>query len=347
MQPINPFTERGRIIDPTRFAGRWSELSLIFERLEAGRPVLLAGPPGIGKSSLLTHVVQSAAVNLELPEMHAYYLNLRGAERAADVYRVVVEALKLRGDTLAALEVALLAAADPVLLCLDDAQTAIAEGWGEELLEALARVARGGRLLLIAAVEGAPPLLSERFATISLGALAATEVRLLAEAYLDSSGVSFTPAELRELADLSAAHPAYIQRAAFHLFQSKLDPSVDWRAAYFAEVRDRPVPGAPLPSAVFEGERRKRVEQSVYGEELYAGTSAAPQPLQLPEVSPVLALVCPVLAAALLLILTGSLPLALLVSVAGLVAMGLWLRRGHDRSSQLSDQRRKTKDEME
>src|ERR671925_1798019 len=103
MTLTNPFTERDRITEPARFAGRWSELSLIFERLEAGRPVLLAGPPGIGKSSLLTHVVQSAAVNLELPEMHAYYLNLRGAERAADVYRVVVEALKLRGDTLAAL----------------------------------------------------------------------------------------------------------------------------------------------------------------------------------------------------------------------------------------------------
>src|SRR5437868_1188919 len=163
----SPFTERGRITDAAHFAGRWSELSLIFERLEAGRPVLLAGPPGVGKSSLLTHIVQSAAVNLELPELRAYYLSLIGATGAADVYRVVVAALRGRGDTLAALEVALVAADGPVLLCLDDAQTAIAAGWGEGLLEALARVVRGGHLLLVAAMAGAPPLFSEPFATIS------------------------------------------------------------------------------------------------------------------------------------------------------------------------------------
>src|SRR6266542_7149639 len=89
MTPINPFTERGRITIPEHFAGRWSELSLIFERLEAGRPVLISGGPAIGKSSLLTHIVQSAAVNLEIPELRAYYLDLRGAESAAQIYATV------------------------------------------------------------------------------------------------------------------------------------------------------------------------------------------------------------------------------------------------------------------
>src|SRR6266508_2248314 len=106
MTLTNPFTQRGRITDPERFAGRWAELSLIFERLEAARPVLIAGPAGIGKSSLLTHVVQSAAVNLEVPELRSFYLDLLGAESAAEVYHTVVEALGQRGDTPAALEVA-------------------------------------------------------------------------------------------------------------------------------------------------------------------------------------------------------------------------------------------------
>ncbi len=74
-----PLHQRGRITAPEQFAGRWAELSLIFERLEAGRPVLVSGVPGIGKSSLLTHIVQSAAVNLEQPEMRAFYLDLAGA----------------------------------------------------------------------------------------------------------------------------------------------------------------------------------------------------------------------------------------------------------------------------
>src|SRR5262245_46506308 len=103
MTATNPFTQRGRITAPERFAGRWAELSLIFERLEAGRPVLISGVPGIGKSSLLTHIAQSAAVNLEQPEMRAFYLDLADAGEAADVYDTVVTALGGRGDTLAAL----------------------------------------------------------------------------------------------------------------------------------------------------------------------------------------------------------------------------------------------------
>src|SRR5262245_12854060 len=94
---MNPFTQRGRITDPQRFAGRWAELSLIFERLEVGKPVLVAGAPGIGKSSLLTHIVQSAAVNLELPELRAFYLDLASAESAAQIYRAIAEALGERG----------------------------------------------------------------------------------------------------------------------------------------------------------------------------------------------------------------------------------------------------------
>ena len=64
MTGINPFTQRGRIDDPARFVGRWGELSLLFGALEARRPVFVVGVAGIGKSSLLAHVVQSASINL-------------------------------------------------------------------------------------------------------------------------------------------------------------------------------------------------------------------------------------------------------------------------------------------
>jgi AAA domain len=327
MTLTNPFTQRGRITDVERFAGRWAELSLIFERLEAGRPVLISGPPGIGKSSLLTHIVQSAAVNLEQPELRAFYLDLTGATGADEVYRTVVEALGGRGDTPAALEVALLDIGAPVLLCLDNAQTPLAAGWGEALLEALARIARGGSLLLVAAVVGRAPLLSERFAAISLGALAPAEVRLLIAAYLDGADASFTAAELREIAELSAGHPAYVQRAAYHLFQSKLEPGLDWRAAYLAEARERPVPGAPLPPAVFEGQGHGRLAQSSYGEDQYGGASDAPELLPLPEALPILPWALPLLGALLLLIATGSLALALLAAGIGLAGGLLWMRR--------------------
>ncbi len=300
MQPGNPFTERGRITDPSRFAGRWSELSLLFERLEAGRPVLVAGSPGIGKSSLLTHVTQAAAVNLEMPDLRAYYLDLRGAESAAEIYRTVATALGQPGDTLAVLELA--------------------------LLEALARVARGADLFLVVATEGPPPPLSEPFAIIRLGALAQTEVRLLVETYLDDDQIAFTPAELRQLIELSAAHPAYVQRAAYHLYRSKLDPSLDWRAAYLAEARERPIPGAPLPPAIFEGRRQDHVAQSSYGEVSGEKSPSGPIQLPLPDAAPIQILLAALILALLAYLPSGSLLLALAAAIVGAVAAALWPR---------------------
>lgn len=326
MITLNPFTERGRIVDTERFVGRWSELGLIFERLEAGRPVLIVGTPGIGTSSLLTHIKQAAAVNLETPELRAYYLDMYAAESAAHVYATLAQALGQRGDTLAALELGLVAAGDPVLVCLDNAHAALAAGWGEALLEALARVARGGQLLVVAGLLGAPPQLSERFATLKLGAFAQTEVRLLAESYLDGTGVAFTPAELRELIELSAAHPAYVQRAAYHLFQSKLDPSYDWRAAYRAEARDRPVPGAPLPPAAFEGGGPRPVAHSSYGDAAEASTAREQQLRPLPEAPPLVNILVALGVAVLVYLASGSWPLALAAGVAAIVAYTLWVR---------------------
>ncbi len=251
--------------------------------------------------------------------------------QAADVYDTVVAALGGRGDTPAALEVALVGRSAPTLLCLDNAHAPLAAGWGERLLEALARIARGGGLLLVVALTGPAPALSERFATIGLGALAATEVRLLAEAYLDDTSISFTPTELNEIARLSAGHPAYVQRAAYHLFQSKIDPSLDWRAAYLAEARAQPVPGAPLPPGVFEGRGQGRVGQSSYGEEQGAARRPAPDLRPLPGTPPLLPWAIPVLGALLLLSTTGSLALALLAAGVGAAAALLWTRHGRSR----------------
>lgn len=326
MITTNPFTERGRITNAERFVGRWSELGLVFERLEATRPVLIAGTPGIGMSSLLTHITQAAAVNLEVPELRAYYLDLYAAEGTAQVYATLAQALGQRGDTLAALELGLVAVGDPVLVCLDNAHAALAAGWGEGLLDALARVARGGQLLLVVGLRGAAPQLSERFATLKLGAFAQTEVRLLAETYLDGTDVSFSPAELRDLIELSAAHPAYVQRAAFYLFQSKLDAAFDWRAAYRAEVRDRPVPGAPLPAAVFEGGGPSQIQRSSYGDTAEA-RAAQPQQLRpLPEMPPLVNMLVAVAAALLGYLASGSWPIALVLGLVAVVAYTLWAR---------------------
>lgn len=328
MPPTNPFTERGRITNPARFAGRWSELGVIFERIEAGRPVLISGVPGVGKSTLLTHITQSAAVNLEIPELRAYYLDMAAAESAAQIYETLARSVGQRGDTLAALELGLVALDDPVLVCLDNADAALAAGWGEGLLEALARIVRGGQFALVVAIGGAPPQLSERYAQLRLGALAPTEVRLLIETYLDGTDIVFTPQELRAVAELSGGHPAYVQRAAYQLFASKLDPSLDWQLAYRVEARNRPIPGAPLPPAVFAG-AASAVEQSRYGESAPVGGPAAPQLRPLPELPPLAMALAGLLATLLGYVLSASWPIALAAGLAAVVGVALWSRARH------------------
>ncbi|GAB4121775.1 MAG: ATP-binding protein [Roseiflexaceae bacterium] len=322
----NPFDQRGRITDPTRFVARWNVLSLLFDRIEADRPVLITGVAGIGRSSLLTHVVQSAAVNLEIPTLRSYYLDVSSAPHANSIYETLVGALGDRGDTQAALEVALATTSDPVLVCLDGAERLASAEWGQRLLEALARMARSGTLMLIVAVRGEPPQLSERYATIALGAFAPSEVRLLTEAYLEGYEISFSPAETRQLAALSAGHPAYLQRAAYHLFRFKRNPEVRWIDDYLIEARNRPIPGAPLPPSVFEGADGD-ADPSRYDDLVEGDIPPARPNLQaLPEVPLFLIYLIPLLIGVLLGML-GWIAAGVVVALAGSTAIWWWAKR--------------------
>jgi AAA domain len=317
---MNPFIERGRIKNPERFVGRWRELSLIFDRIESNRPLLITGVAGIGKSSLLTHVMQSAATNLEDPELRALYLDLTGAENASQVYTTLIQGLGSTGDDPAALEVTLATIAAPVVVCLDNAHLILQAGWGDRLLESLARTVRSGGMALVVAMTGQPPLLSERYAIVQLGAFATAEIRLLPEAYLEEGEVVFTPRDLAELARLSTGHPAYLQRAAFHLYRAKLDTSIDWRAEYLVEARSMPVPGSPLPPSAFEGEPDSSSDPTRY--DLIEGEAASnvPPAYQQPEFPRILiylVLVC----IGVLLAMIGMPTVGVLVALVGCVAV--------------------------
>lgn len=249
----NPFTQRGRITNPEYFIGRWIELSLIFERIEAARPVIISGVPAIGVSSILTHVVQAAAANLEEPALRAFYLDIGQAKDSASIYTTLMSALGGHGSKLAAFELSLIELGHPVLLALDNADQALQQDWGIHMLEELARLVRRSPFMLLIGIHSQPPLLSERFASVRLGAFQTTELRLLGDSYLEETGIHFSPAEYAELQALSAAHPAYVQRAAFHLFKAKQEADYQWKQAYLREAREQPIPGAALPAAIFEG----------------------------------------------------------------------------------------------
>ncbi|NTU84438.1 MAG: ATP-binding protein [Chloroflexales bacterium] len=340
---MNPFTERSRITDPSRFTGRWREVGMVFERLERRQPVILAGAAGAGKSSLLTHVAQAAGAVLEIPDLDALFLDLAVLPAAATAYRLAANALRGSGETAADLEAALVRFGHPVLLCLDGADRAIAAGWGEDLLERLARIARRSvpsrddeqrllpgthDLMLVAAAGAEVPALSERFASVRLGALAPSEVRLLAEAYLDEGEVTFSADELRALGELSVGHPAYLQRAAFHLYESRSRLDYDWRAAYLAEARERPIPGAPLPPEVFRGEQAaSRDEARLDPQAPDAQRPAAQGQEALIEIRPFVEATLPLAVALVALQLSGSWLVAVGVVVAGYALVALARRR--------------------
>lgn len=329
---MNPFTERGRITNPARFTGRWREVGMVFEGLERRRPVLLSGAPGAGKSSLLTHMAQSAGAVLEIPDLDALFLDLAVLPDAEAVYRLVARDLRGRAATAGELEDVLTRFGHPVLLCLDGADAAIAAGWGAELLERLARIARRSTpsreederllpgthdLMLVAAAGAAPPALGEPFSPVHLGALRASEVRLLAEAYLDQEEATFTPAELHALGVLSAGHPAYLQRAAFHLYEARARPGYDWRAAYLAEARERPIIGAPLPPEVFRGEEGGARDESLLGEELGEIRRGAARPAPSFELSSFFEAIGPLVAGLLAWQLSASWAVGLAILAAG------------------------------
>lgn len=341
---MNPFTQRERITDPERFAGRWREVGMVFERIEARRPVLLTGARGTGKSSLLTHVGQSAGAVLEDPTLEALYLDVALLPDAATVYRLIASALGGRGDSLEAVEAALSRVGRTVLVCLDHTEAAVAAGWGAELLERMARLARrsipgeaGGLaprgegvfdLLLVAAGGATAPELSEPFAQVRLGAFAPAEVRLFAEAYLDETGVAFTAAELREAAAISAGHPAYLQRAMFHLFEARGRPDYDWRAAYLAEAREQPVPGAPLPPEAFVGQGDAVRDEGRGGDLTTRPAPALPAAPPGGDLGGLLNAALPLVLALIALQILGNWFVALVVLVAGYGVVAALARRG-------------------
>lgn len=342
----NPFAERGRITDPGKFVGRWRELGAACEQLERRRPLLLYGPSGSGRSSLLTHLAQAAGAVLEIPNLNAFYLDLSLLPDAATTYGLIVRALGGSEPTIAALEQRLAASGRPVLICLDGVEAAIAAGWGEDLLERLGRLARRSApgyhgvagptgqtlaydLMVVGAIRGTPPMLSEPFATVRLGPLSFAEARLLLDSYLEEGERLFSADEVRELMTLSAGQPAFLQRAAYHLYETRRRPTYRWRKAYRAELREHPPLDNPLPPAVFETDEDDDDEtDDTLPEQLESATPvrrrlrASHPPGD--DLRPLLAAVGPLLAGLISFQASSSWPVGIAIGAAGYLAVIAW-----------------------
>ena len=195
------------------FLGREGELRTLQGRLRAERAVALIGMAGVGKTALLSELLQRAAP----PEARFFHACMADAGLDRLLYQLCahlarqgepgpwehLQRARLRDDrahlarTLADMVLAALprgAAGPDPLLCLDDAHVLAGDPTAALLLAGLRRLARGGLLrLLVASREALPPFVEAEL--LRLGGLEQGEAAML----VASHGVSLDPALLGEL----------------------------------------------------------------------------------------------------------------------------------------------------
>jgi hypothetical protein len=91
--PENPFGDRGRITDPSRFFDRDEILRRVFEALQQGASVSLVGESQIGKSSLLAMICARGPAKLQLPPTAFVQINMQSIRDEADFFEALCQEL--------------------------------------------------------------------------------------------------------------------------------------------------------------------------------------------------------------------------------------------------------------
>ncbi len=116
LQRENLFYVSGRITDPAHFSGREREIRKIRTELRKWNSVSIVGPSGIGKSSLLYYLYQTAPD--WFPNTRTVFLDLQSVLDEADFCAEILRALGKEGHTLRQLKRAL--QVGNLLLLLDE-----------------------------------------------------------------------------------------------------------------------------------------------------------------------------------------------------------------------------------
>jgi hypothetical protein len=243
----NPFTDRGRIDDATRFFGREAELQRIFDTLGRHECVSIIGGNHTGRSSLLYQVAVQGASRHQ-----ARYAYLR-LEVCRNDQSFFADACELLGGTgRRDRDLRSLIEGGRVILCLDDMERLNTRGFSEYPRSFLRGMANGQNAPLTLVVTSQMPLpdLFHRdegpgkpspfhslfVHPLRLAPFSRTQCDAFLDTRLKDTDITFDATTRDDLWALTQGHPYKLQRAAYHRYEAASNPAHDWRAEYQREV---------------------------------------------------------------------------------------------------------------
>ncbi|GIV96679.1 MAG: hypothetical protein KatS3mg057_1336 [Herpetosiphonaceae bacterium] len=221
--------------DPAGFIGREREVVDLVAMLNDNRSLALVGPSGIGKSSLLIHLLHVGPVLLNRPS-ESVLLDLASVKTPADLYRPMLQALGLEGDD--ELSIATGLQDRHLLVGLDNLERA-GPGLNRVVRSALRAHVQSGQLQIIIASDvplaDTAPDLSADLVEVRVGPMPEREARALAEEMLARADEEASAAEIGLLVAVAGGHPARLRRAVELWLRSERGASFDWQRTFREE----------------------------------------------------------------------------------------------------------------
>lgn len=226
----NPFSDRGRIVDPDRFFNHEELMRQVFEALNKGENISLVGPAQIGKSSLLMMIRTLGPQLLRQPHDTFAYLDMHRVNNDDEFYELLCAELGI--ETCRGLRLARALRGRYHVLCLDGTEKLHDEGFTSEVHNLLHRLARDPaeplRLVVASAVplddlypetEEHRPSLANICLPFTLEPFSPATARAFIHSRLKDTGVTFSPDQIDMLVAESEGHPLRLQCLATDLYR--------------------------------------------------------------------------------------------------------------------------------
>ncbi len=234
----NPFSEHQAIRNPDIFVGREAELRRLNMLLEGGS-VAIFGEPKIGKSSLLWQLTHAGNGNVLGP------IDFHQLTDRADFYHALAQELNVTEDGWREIRQAL--RNQEAILLLDELDTGPDVGFETADLYRFRSICAQNRGFKLVAVSHEPlkssfPDLRKRsraydfLQPLTLGEMTEQEARTVLAHPWAPEAASFDERSIQLMQELAGGHPFKLQRAAYHRYQSLLDPAFEWREGWRVDM---------------------------------------------------------------------------------------------------------------